>query len=416
MRPGDVVDGYEIVSPLASGATASLHLARPVDDPRPESAVAMKVLHPHRARDSQFVEMLADEAAIIRRIDHPNVTRVLGHGVHEGRPYLVFEYVHGVTLSELLTALGRKGRRLIPELATWIGLEIAEGLHAAHECRGEDGVLLDVVHRDLKPGNVMIDVAGHVKIIDFGIARAQGRVHETAAGMVKGTPRYAAPEQTAGLVVDRRADVFALGVVLWEMLAMRRLVWEGDRVPPIGRFVEEIPAELDAAVRSALERTPDLRPQSAAALRDAITFAFDARSFLATPHRDLAVVLNAVLPDRIAERDAAVPEAISLRFANEAHVNGEEGGDPDAPLTLRTVNVVFSDDDAMGDSAVHREAETKASPLRSREDESRKSLITMRAPAIDTSRQVAYRGFAFLAGMALVLALAGFLAARLLSP
>jgi serine/threonine-protein kinase len=417
VKPGDVVDGYEIVSRLASGATASLHLAQPADDPRPEAAVAMKVLHPHRAHDPGFVEMLADEAAIIRRIDHPNVTRVLGHGVHEGRPYLLFEYVHGVTLGELLTALGRNGRRLIPELATWIGLEIAEGLQAAHECRGKDGTLLGVVHRDLKPGNVMIDVAGHVKIIDFGIARAEGRIHETAAGVVKGTPRYAAPEQTAGLAVDRRADIFALGVVLWEMLAMRRLVWEGDRAPSIRRFVEEISPELDTTVRSALERDRDARPESAAAYRDAITRALDARTLLQTPHRDLAVVLHAVLEERLAERASAVPEAISMRFEPAERsvetVDAKEG----VPMTLRTVSVVFSDD--AGDPAVDREAETTASPIRpdtgdDTRDESRKSLITIRPPAVDTSDEIARRGYAILVVVALALGSLGFLAARLI--
>src|SRR5690606_30573029 len=136
----------------------------------------------------------------------------------------VMEYVHGCSLAQLLRAMGRAGRRMRPEIAVWIAQQVAAGLHAAHEMTGQDGAVLGVIHRDVSPQNVLLSVDGEVKLLDFGIAKARGRAERTEAGVIKGKIRYMAPEQAAGDHIDRRIDVYALGIVLWEMLTMRRYI------------------------------------------------------------------------------------------------------------------------------------------------------------------------------------------------
>src|SRR5688500_5151049 len=217
--------------------------------------VAIKVVHPHLSDDPQFVRMFVDEALLSARIQHPNVAHVEELGEAEGTYFLVMEFVHGVSLSSLIRALARRKRRIAPELAVAIAIQVADGLHAAHETRGPNGEHLGVVHRDVSPQNVLLSYTGHVKLIDFGIAKAEGRTQSTAAGSIKGKFRYMSPEQALGRTVDRRSDVYALGIVLWEMLTGRNcfdgtndlLVLDKVRNPqiePPSTYTPALPAPL----------------------------------------------------------------------------------------------------------------------------------------------------------------------------
>ena len=220
---GDKVGEYEIVARLKSGGMATLFLAHRRGAAGFQRFVAIKVVHPHLATDASFVRMFVDEALLSARIVHPNVVHVEELGEAEGTYFLVMEYVHGCSLSLLVRALARRKRMLAAEIATSIVMKVADGLHAAHETRGDLGELLGVVHRDVSPQNVLLAYQGHVKLIDFGIAKASGRSQQTEAGSIKGKFRYMSPEQAWGRPVDRRSDVFALGIVLWELLAARPL-------------------------------------------------------------------------------------------------------------------------------------------------------------------------------------------------
>jgi serine/threonine-protein kinase len=272
--PGQRVGDYEIVAKLREGGMATLFLARRTGAAGFSRHVAIKVVHPDLANDEQFRQMFLDEALLSSRIDHPNVVHVEELGQHEGAHFLTMEFVHGCSLSQLQRALLARGRRLAPAFATRIAMHVADGLHAAHETLDDSGRPLNVVHRDVTPENILLAYGGHVKLIDFGIAKAYGRKHRTMDGLLKGKFRYMAPEQAYGKPVDRRVDIYQLGIVLWEMLTLRRLfsaerdvellasVQKPNVVPP-SSLVDRIPPALDAAVMCALSPDPRRRPPDA---------------------------------------------------------------------------------------------------------------------------------------------------------
>jgi serine/threonine-protein kinase len=283
---GDTLGRHRIVSRLSEGGMAALYLGRSIDAPD-EPLSAIKVIHPSLSEDWQFLRMFVDEALISVRLRHPNVVRVDELGEENGVYYLVMEYVHGCSLAQLLRSMAQQGRRMRPDIALWIAREVAAGLHAAHEMTGPDGALLGVIHRDVSPQNVLLASDGEVKLLDFGIAKARGRADRTETGVIKGKVRYMAPEQAMGRDIDRRIDVYALGVVLWEMLTMRRYiearndvevlrkVQSPDLVPPSFR-AEGISSRIDEVVLRALALAPDARPATAAAFAEQLEGALDA--------------------------------------------------------------------------------------------------------------------------------------------
>jgi serine/threonine-protein kinase len=281
LSQGSRVGPYEIIAPLRGGGMATLWLARRVGPAGFSRPVAIKVIHDHLAEDHAFVEMFLDEARLAAKIVHPNVVRVEELGQHGRSYFLAMEWVRGAALSSLMAGLAKQQRGLSPAVACAIAMQVADGLHAAHEATDEQGVALDVIHRDVSPQNILLSVSGHVKLIDFGVAKARGRRQQSEAGELRGKLRYMAPEQAWGRPIDRRADIYALGVVLWEMLTRDRL-FHGDseialleavrapNVTPPHLREPDVSEALSEVVMTALAPRPEERYQSAQALRRAI--------------------------------------------------------------------------------------------------------------------------------------------------
>lgn len=264
-----MIGRYALYRPLADGGTATVHLGCHRAEGGFSRPVAIKKPHPHLAKDAAFVSRLLAEARIASRIRHPNVVAVLDVVPDPVEPLLVFEYVHGESLSQLIGLASKAGEPVPLPIALRLVIDALEGLHAAHEATNERGVPLMVVHRDVSPHNVMVDTDGRARIVDFGVAKALERPFTTESGVFWGKLAYAAPEQVAGSAVDRRTDIWAAGLVLWELVAGRRYFVEAVAAEIVHRIttetitppssVRECPPAVDEVVRTALERDPDLR-------------------------------------------------------------------------------------------------------------------------------------------------------------
>jgi serine/threonine protein kinase len=267
---------YEVVGAIAAGGMASIELAR---DAATGEYVALKRLHAHVAEDSEFVAMFLDEARLAASIRHRNVVRV--HEVVRDPLALVMDYVDGGSLHALGQRLAASGRRLPLPIALRIVCDLAAALFAAHELRDTEGRSLEVVHRDVSPHNVVIGTDGLARLTDFGIARAAARLAATRGGQVKGKLAYMAPEQVAGESLDHRADLYAAGIVLWELLVGRRLfdgasgasilaaVLQGPPGSPRA-FVPEVTESIDAVCMRALANDRDARYATGAELGAAL--------------------------------------------------------------------------------------------------------------------------------------------------
>jgi serine/threonine protein kinase len=311
------VDRYELVGEIASGGMATVYLARLTGVGGFQRFVAMKRLHPHLANEKEFVEMFLDEARIAARIHHPNVVPILEVGASAVGYYLVMEYIEGDTLARLLARAATRGKRIPVPIALRIALDMLSGLHAAHELRDDTGDAVNLVHRDVSPQNVLVGVDGIARITDFGVARAASRLTATRVGQLKGKIAYMAPEQAAGEEsLDRRADVFAAGIVVWEEIAAKRLFKAENEaatlsrvmtepVPPLTDIVPGLSQELSKVVMRALERSPDKRFSTCAQFADALEAAATGRDRIATP-RELAAYVTEVLGDEVSAQREAV--------------------------------------------------------------------------------------------------------------
>jgi len=269
---------YRLCFELASGGMATVYLARVEGEQGFQKVVALKVVHRHLAHEREFVEMFLDEARLVSAIDHPNVCQVFDFGEVGGVQYLAMEYLMGESLLRVMNEVRR--RKDDPRTAhlAWyaarIFVDACEGLHAAHELAGPDGAPLGVVHRDVTPQNLVVTYDGALKVVDFGVAKAASQLHTTEAGKIKGKLAYVSPEQLRNQPLDRRSDVFALGVCLWEFLALKRLFRRDseaatlmavahDEIPPPSSVRAWVPPELDAIVLRALARDREARYPSA---------------------------------------------------------------------------------------------------------------------------------------------------------
>jgi serine/threonine-protein kinase len=276
---------YRLCFEIASGGMATVYLARQESDAGFEKIVAVKVVHRHLAGDPRFTEMFLDEARLAARIDHPHVCSVFDFGQVEGQYYLAMEYLLGESLLRVGKEVARRKQSdelsRLPWLVARIFADACEGLHAAHELTDERGEPLGVVHRDVTPQNLIITYEGSVKVVDFGVAKAASQLHTTEAGKIKGKLAYVSPEQVANRPLDRRTDVWAVGVCLWEMLTLKRLFRRDseaatlmavahDPVPPPSEVRSWVPPALDDIVMGALCRDLDARTPNARVLGRAL--------------------------------------------------------------------------------------------------------------------------------------------------
>ena len=311
---GTKLDRFELIAELASGGMGTVFLARLGGAGGFQRLYAIKRLHEHLARHSEFIEMFLDEARLAARIHHPNVVPILEIGTTDAGHYLVMEYVEGDTAGHLFHAASQEKKAIPPRVAVRIVLDVLAGLHAAHEGTDDQGRLLEVVHRDVSPHNILVSVDGVARITDFGIARAASRLAVTRTGQLKGKIAYMAPEQARSEKIDRRADVFAMGICLWEMLAGRRLFKaeaEGETlnrllyepIPALDRVDPAIPRELAEVCAKALTRDLSKRYSTAADFSDALETTARSLDVLGS-HRDVAACIADVLGVDLSERRA----------------------------------------------------------------------------------------------------------------
>jgi serine/threonine-protein kinase len=309
------LDRFELIAEIASGGMATVYLARLSGVGGFQRFVAIKRLHPHLAGDQEFVQMFLDEARLAARLHHPNVVPILEIGMSDQGYYLVMEYVEGDTLARILARSAQAGRMLPPQVSLRVCLDSIQGLHAAHEMKDDDGQPLAIVHRDVSPQNILIGMDGSARITDFGVARATTRLSTTRTGQLKGKLAYMAPEQAKGGNVDRRADVFAMGIVVWECLAQKRLFkGEGEAdtlnrvlyepIPSLKQANPDVPDSLEQVVMKALDRDPEKRWATASDLGDALEKAA-VEAKLVGSHKEVAAHVESVLgTDISAQRDA----------------------------------------------------------------------------------------------------------------
>ncbi len=311
---------------------ATVHLGRLLGPVGFSRTVAIKRLHTQYAKDAEFVAMFLDEARLVARIRHPNVVPTLDVVQADDELLLVMEYVQGEALSKLVRRT-RAAQQIVPfPIVAGILTGVLHGLHAAHEARGEKGEPLDIVHRDVSPQNIIVGVDGVARLLDFGVAKATQRSQSTRDGQVKGKVSYMAPEQLSSDVVDRRADVFSAGVVLWEALTSTRLFAGATDARVMAKILAaevqrprdvtpSVPEELDVICMCALSRDPADRFQTA---RD-MALAIEKASPLATAS-EVGAWVESVAHDAIEARVARVHEIESRSnvFAREDAATGDD--------------------------------------------------------------------------------------------
>ncbi|HRI66785.1 MAG TPA: serine/threonine-protein kinase, partial [Polyangium sp.] len=261
---------YRVLEKLAAGGMAEVFLAERVGLEGFKKRVAIKRVLPHLSQKTRFIAMFLDEARVSAYLTHSNVAQVFDIGVGENAYFIVMEYVEGADLKSVMEFMRKTGRSIPVEVAVHVAEKMCEGLSYAHEAKTPEGEPLCIVHRDVSPPNVLITKYGEVKIVDFGLAKATSQLEKSDPGIVKGKFSYLSPEAAQGQDVDARADIFAAGIILWEMLAQKRLfLGENDartvmlvraaNIPPLTPLNKDVPPELEKIIAKALARDPDKR-------------------------------------------------------------------------------------------------------------------------------------------------------------
>lgn len=338
---------YELVRPLAHGGMADIYLARRSGASAAAPPVALKILSAHRAADPESRALFLHEARISALLDHPNIARVLEVDAADGHHYLAMEYVDGADLRELLAAAARADRGLPYEVSIAIVMAAAAGLGHAHRQRDAAGRPLRLVHRDVSLSNIMVSHDGEVKVVDFGIASTTISDVHTVPGIVRGKASYMSPEQCMGDPLDHRTDIFALGVVLYELTTGARCfhgrsdfermlaVVRGDYVRP-GELVEGYPLGLEAVIRTALAPAPGRRYASCEAMIEALAGVLAACGWAGGAAR-IAGVMEELLRSPAARAAQAAEAMVTVRAAALAPA-------ADPALTARAP---WLDDDAL---------------------------------------------------------------------
>ena len=359
--PSHTVGRYALFEQFAAGGMATVHFGRLDGAGGFSRVVAIKRLLPHLLENQEFTEMLLKEARLAARVRHPNVVATLDVVATKGDVLLVLDYVHGEALSTLCRTQAKEKKEQVPlPLAIGIVLDVLQGLAAIHDATDEKGRSLSLIHRDISPPNVLVGADGVARVLDFGIATALEHIEETAPERRKGKRGYMSPEQLRGERLTQRSDVFATGVVIWELLAMRRLftpdqekepgeaVLRGD-YPRVSQYRPDLPKELDDIVARALSTDPQARFASMHELADAVEAASPARANA----RRIAEWVNELARDALAERKRKlarvenwVTEDLPLRstpFAAELPLRPARTSSQPPPPEVFDANVGLSD-------------------------------------------------------------------------
>ncbi len=330
---------YELVRRLAMGGMAEIFLARQIGLEGFEKEICIKRILPHLASETGFVRMFLDEARIAARLNHPNIAQILNLGAQNGTYFIAMEYVDGRDVRGVWKLCDQRGEPMPAHLAVRVIAQSAAALQHAHKATNRAGKPLGIVHRDVSPQNILISTAGDVKVVDFGIAKAADSSTHTRAGVLKGKFAYMSPEQAAGQRVDRRTDIFALGVVLHELLTGKRLFKRDTDVSTLTAVGEcrverpsqtraELPEDLDDIVAKSLRRNPKDRYQEAAEFQLALedwALKHEMPSG-AAPLAQFVAGLPAEIEKRAAERERAGRKNIST--SNKMGTSAKERPEP----------------------------------------------------------------------------------------
>ncbi|KFE60735.1 serine/threonine-protein kinase [Hyalangium minutum] len=291
---------YEVVTPLGTGGMAQVLVARARGPEGLGRLVALKRILPHLSTDPVIVQQFLDEARIGLRLSHPNLVTVYDIGEAQGAYFIAMELVRGVDLDRVLKVLKTP---LSPPMAVGVVIQGLHGLHAAHLVRGEDGALLQLVHRDMSPHNLMLGFDGRVKVLDFGVAKARAQRTVTLPGIVKGKPLYMSPEQARGERLDARSDLFAMGLILYESLTGKRAFDKGDELASMYAICDEplrrperIPKPLWEVMEVALAKRATDRFRDAHEMSERL-----AEVVPPAKDADLSRLVSANFPDRLRE-------------------------------------------------------------------------------------------------------------------
>jgi serine/threonine protein kinase len=337
LAPGKMVGRYRLLSLVASGGMAQIWAAKP-ESGGFSRTVALKVVRPEYAADEEYRRMLIDEAAAASAVHHPNVCEIFELGQHEQVVFIAMEWVPGDSIAGLI----RQRTQYVPfnyALAARVIADACAGLHAAHNATGPDGQPMNIVHRDISPQNILLSSQGHVKVTDFGIAKARDQIHsKTRTGEIKGKFAYISPEQILGKGVDHRSDVYAMGCVLFVTTlglrpfgrgthAVMSKIVQGDFKAP-RELVPTYPEKLERIVTRALSRNPQDRHASAEELRLALE-EWLAKSGKIVTHTDIARAVTERLNPKVRDQIQALRTA--NRFSPQTAIVGRDPEGDDSP-------------------------------------------------------------------------------------
>ncbi len=316
---GSRIGRFEVIAEIGTGGMASVYVARSTGSGGFKRLVAIKVMHAHLTSDESFVDMFLDEARVAATIHHPNVVPIIDVGFEDGLVFLIMDYIEGDSFSNVEKVAISLRRRIPLGITLRVVLDALAGLHAAHELCDLEGNHLKIIHRDVSPQNIVVGVDGVSRIVDFGIAKAESRVTTTKVGMIKGKLNFMAPEQLRSAQLDRRVDVFGMGVTLWEAVTLRRLyAGENDfdtarriltgEYPALLDFDPRLPPVLDEICRKALHPDPDQRFLSADEFADAIETHLAAS---VASGRDVAAFISGVASQKLERERRAMRESVT---------------------------------------------------------------------------------------------------------
>ena len=339
---------YRVIERIAAGGMAEVYRAESAGLEGFKKVVAIKRVLPHLSEKKKFIGMFLDEARVSAQLSHSNCVQVFDIGVGDNTYFIVMEFVDGADLKAIIERKRKQGQPFPTEEACLICTRICEGLDYAHRLTGGEGRPLGIVHRDMSPPNVLLTRFGEVKIVDFGLAKANVQLEHSEPGIIKGKFSYLSPEAARGQDIDHRTDIFAVGIILWEMLAGRRLfLGETDletvkqvqaaAIPPIRQYNPNVSEDLETVIASALAGDPDERYQSAQHLaQDLTTVLF--RSPRPVSSFDVAALVQDVIDaqerdptSKKIEKGSIIGALIDEALFEFTSLEGDGGSDPSSP-------------------------------------------------------------------------------------